>query len=269
MRINPSYVVDLNRLDELALRSAAAYAAASPFPHVIVDNLFSEEDLGLILKDYPDTNAIDWFTSTNETSKKKLTTRDELQLSPFTRNFIYQLNSSPFLKFLEKLTGIKGLIPDPHLFGGGLHQTVQGGFLKIHADFNHYEYLNLDRRLNLLIYLNKDWKEEYGGHLELWSKDMSRCEQKVLPVFNRVVIFNTTDFAYHGHPEPLTCPPGWSRKSVALYYYTNGRPAEEISESHSTLYQRRAGKMDLITPKWVLRKLLPPIVFDIWRSFKK
>jgi Rps23 Pro-64 3,4-dihydroxylase Tpa1-like proline 4-hydroxylase len=269
MNKETSFVVDVKRLDELAEKNKQVYAEAKPFPHIVIDNLFSDDDLTSVIKDFPDMNAIDWFTSTNEQSKKKLTTRNELQMSPFTRNFIYQLNSSTFLNFLEKLTGISGLIPDPHLFGGGLHQTTRGGFLKIHADFNWYERLGVDRRLNLLLYLNRDWKEEYGGHLELWKKDMSSCEVKVLPVVNRMVIFSTTDFAYHGHPEPLTCPDGWSRKSIALYYYTNGRPAEEVSESHSTLYQRRSGKMDLVTPKWIAKKLVPPIFLDALRIFKK
>jgi Rps23 Pro-64 3,4-dihydroxylase Tpa1-like proline 4-hydroxylase len=93
----------------------------------------------------------------------------------------------------------------------------------VHADFNRHEKLNLDRRLNLLLYLNRDWKEEYGGHLQLWTRDMGRCVVKVLPVFNRCVVFSTTDFSYHGHPDPLTCPPGRTRKSIAMYYYTNGR----------------------------------------------
>jgi Rps23 Pro-64 3,4-dihydroxylase Tpa1-like proline 4-hydroxylase len=264
-----SFIVDLPKLAEIAASSKDAYKNANPFPHIVFDNLFSEQDLDAILKDFPDSQAINWFTSTDETSQKKLTSRDELQMSAFTRNFIYQLNSSTFLKFLENLTGIEGLIPDPHLYGGGLHQTTKGGFLKIHADFNRYERLKLDRRLNLLLYLNKDWKDEYGGHLELWKKDMSACEKKVAPLFNRTVIFSTTDFAYHGHPEPLTCPPDRSRKSIALYYYTSGRPAEEMSESHSTLYQRRKGMLDLVTPKWIVKKLMPPFVLDIWRLFKK
>jgi hypothetical protein len=99
--------------------------------------------------------------------------------------------------------------------------------------------LNLDRRINLLLYMNKDWKEEYGGHLELWDRTMSKRVHRVLPVFNRCVVFSTLDWAFHGHPEPLTCPPGWTRKSVALYYYTNGRPPEEKSADHGTLYKAR------------------------------
>ena len=114
--------------------------------------------------------------------------------------------------------------------------------LKVHADFNKNRFLGLDRRLNLLIYLNKDWEESYGGHFELWNKDMTKCEKKILPLFNRMAMFSTTTYSYHGHPSPLTCPPGRSRKSIALYYYTNGRPVNEIEEgleNHRTIFKYR------------------------------
>jgi hypothetical protein len=90
-----------------------------------------------------------------------------------------------------------------------------------------------------LIYLNRDWREEYGGHLELWNAAMTQCDVRVLPVFNRAVIFSTTDRSFHGHPDPLKCPEGMTRKSMALYYYSRGRPEEEVSPSHSTLWQIR------------------------------
>jgi hypothetical protein len=88
--------------------------------------------------------------------------------------------------------------------------------------------MELDRRLNVLIYLNKDWEESYGGHLQLWDKDMKYCKKKYLPKFNSMVVFGTTDFSNHGHPDALTCPDDRSRKSIATYYYSNGRPKEEI-----------------------------------------
>jgi len=136
--------------------------------------------------------------------------------------------------------------------------------LAIHADFNRHRAYSLDRRLNLLLYLNKDWREEYGGHLQLWNRDMTRCEAKVLPVFNRVMIFSTTDFTYHGHPDPLQCPEGMTRKSLALYYFSNGRPAEEVSDGHSTLFRpRHAGEFKLTHAqrlRSIARDLLPPII---------
>ena len=232
------FAFDPEKLANLAATHYESYAQATPFPHIVLDNLFSSEFLNRICQEFPKPGEVSWTRRYHENSKK-LEFHEEAQMGEFTWRLVAQLNSLTFMIFLEKLTGINGLVPDPHLVGGGLHQIEKGGFLNIHADFNWHEKLKLDRRLNLLLYLNKDWKEEYGGHLELWMRDMSRCEKKLLPIFNRCVIFNTTDFSYHGHPEPLKCPEGMTRKSLALYYYSNGRPAEERSKPHSTLYQKK------------------------------
>jgi len=178
------------------------------------------------------------------------------------------------LQFLETLTGIKGIVPDPYFVGGGLHQIKPGGKLGVHADFNHHEKLNLDRRINVLIYLNKDWKEEYGGHFELWNKEMTAAEQKILPLFNRCAIFSTTSTSFHGHPTPLSCPPDRTRKSIATYYYSNGRPAEEVGESHSTLFKARPGEADQpqqqpSSLKNLVRAVTPPILVDAYKSLRK
>jgi len=159
---------------------------------------------------------------------------------------IHLLNSEPFLEFLQNLTGIKEkLVPDPYLEGGGYHQIKSGGFLKVHVDFHKHRDMQLDRRINVLVYLNEDWPEEYGGHFELWERDMSACAVKVAPLFNRLVVFSTTDYSWHGHPDALTCPPDRSRRSLALYYYTNGRPADEIKPENrsriTTTFTAREG----------------------------
>ena len=218
-----------------------AYASAEPFPHVVMDDFLPEWAAEKILEEFPDIHAMDW-SQYEHTHSKKLATNDESKMGDFTRSAIHQLNSGIFLEFLETLSGISGLVADPYLWGGGLHQITRGGFLNIHADFNRHTRLQLDRRLNLLLYLNKDWKEEYGGHLELWDKTMKRCVQRVLPVFNRAVLFSTTSTSYHGHPVPLTCPDAFSRKSLALYYYTNGRPEAERRNAHNTLYHLTTGQ---------------------------
>jgi hypothetical protein len=229
------------KLGAVAREHATAYQSATPFPHVTLDGLFPPEVLQAVLDEFPSPDDIEWWKFADHTGKK-LATREESQIGDSTLSFLMQLNSSTFISFLEELTGITGLIPDPHLYGGGLHQIQRGGFLKVHADFNRHERLRLDRRLNLLVYLNRNWREEYGGHLELWSRDMKSVERKILPVFGRCVLFSTTDFSYHGHPDPVTCPEGVTRKSLALYYYTNGRPEEELSPTHGTLYQSRPGE---------------------------
>jgi hypothetical protein len=266
--------LDVDYLKALALEYREAYATASPFPHVVIDNFLPETLLEEVLKEFPNPKQIDWQTFQTP-AEKKLASRHEQQMGDATRLLLYNLNSSTFITFLEILTGIDGILPDPHFEGGGLHQIERGGFLKMHVDFNHHKKLRLDRRLNFLLYLNQDWKEEYGGHLELWDSKMTQCQKKVLPLFNRCVVFSTTDFSYHGHPEPLTCPEDRTRKSLALYYYTNGRPAEEVTgKPHTTIFQARTQddfKLDEssnLTVKAILRKLVPPILIDVRDALK-
>jgi 2-oxoglutarate-Fe(II)-dependent oxygenase superfamily protein len=232
------FFFDPSTLAALAGAHAGGYAEAKPFPHVVLDDFLPAWVGRRVLEEFPAPGQIDW-RKYDDPNQKKLANESEAKLGPFTRHLIAQLNGSTFVSFIEQLTGIEGLIPDPHLRGGGLHQIQRGGLLKVHADFNWYPRLKLDRRLNLLFYLNEDWHEEYGGHLELWDTAMTRCERRVLPVFNRCVVFSTTDTAFHGHPEPLTCPEGRTRKSLALYYYSNGRPAEETTRPHSTQFKKR------------------------------
>jgi Rps23 Pro-64 3,4-dihydroxylase Tpa1-like proline 4-hydroxylase len=261
----------LKRMNTLAQSAHADYVSARPFPHIVLDNFFDPALLELILEEFPKPDAIRWQKFDNP-REMKLASSTEASFGSATRLLLYHLNSATFLEFLSAVTGVDNLIPDPRFEGGGLHQIVRGGKLGVHADFNKHRDFLLDRRLNMLLYLNKDWREEYGGHLQLWDRDMTRCETKVLPVFNRVMIFGTTDFTFHGHPDPLTCPNGMSRKSLALYYFSNGRPAEEISGEHSTIFKAREKSEFRPTFNQRLRGIakdfLPPILIRaIKRSF--
>ena len=253
----------LSRMKELATSGYQTYSKAAPFPHIVLDNFFDANLVDQVLAEFPQPNAIRWQEFDNR-QEIKLASASESSFGPVTRLFLYHLNSITFLEFLSAVTGIPNLIADPKFDGGGLHQIVRGGKLGIHADFNRHPAYGLDRRLNLLLYLNKEWREEYGGHLQLWNRDMSGCEAKVLPVFNRVMIFGTTDFTYHGHPDPLQCPEGMTRKSLALYYFSNGRPSEEVSGEHSTIFRPRyEGDFKLTFPqrlRSLARDLLPPII---------
>ena len=261
-------------LAELANRYQQEYAQAQPFPHIVIDNFLPPSILKDVLKEFPEPQKIAWKKFDNST-EKKLASTSELQMGEHTKSLLYWLNSSTFISFLEQLTGINGIIPDPHFIGGGLHQIEPGGYLKVHVDFNRHRRMRLDRRLNLLIYLNQDWQESYGGHFEMWDTKMTQCQKKILPVFNRCVIFNTTDFSFHGHPEPLTCPQERTRKSLALYYYSNGRPQNEISRGHSTVFKSRPQESfeinTLSAPKSkaLLKKLVPPILVDLKNYLSK
>src|SRR5262245_58356252 len=261
------------RLQQLAEANAEKYRNNDPFPHIVIDDFLPESIVEGVLENFPQPKSkIDWVRFDNEEEKKLAFPTADKMPQP-VRDLLFFLNSQTVLSFLERMTGIAGLLPDPYYVGGGLHQIERGGHLQVHADFNKYEKFSLDRRLNLLLYMNKDWKEEYGGHLELWDTSMKHCEQRVLPLFNRCVVFSTTSNSYHGHPVPLTCPEGRTRKSLATYYYSNGRPEEERNEAHSTVWQKRPGQEatgsePVRLAKKVIRSFVPPVVTDAVRFIK-
>jgi len=259
-----------NKLESLAKERAAEYLNNKPFPHIFFDDFLPLEAAETALKDFPQPKQLPWSEFDNP-QERKLAFDEVEKLPRSVRDVLYFMNSRPMLQFLEVLTGIQHVIPDPYYNGGGLHQIKRGGKLEIHADFNFHTKLKLDRRINVLIYLNKDWKEEYGGHFELWNRDMTHVEQKILPIFNRCAIFSTTSFSYHGHPTPLACPPDRTRKSIATYYYSNGRPEEEAAGFHSTLFQQRPGTE--IPParqavSRVLHAITPPIILEAVKKIR-
>jgi hypothetical protein len=221
------------------------YAAANPFPHIVLDDFLPAVFVERILDGFPQKH----FASVERTGPNQDGKRgyrpDDLHDSP-CRSYLYAFNSRPFLAFLEHLTGIQGLIPDPYFVGGGLHETERGGRLAIHADFSVHAKLNLLRRINVLLFLNKDWQRDYGGDLELWDSRMSHCAASIAPTFNRCVVFNTDRRSFHGHPDPLDCPQDRSRRSVALYYYTvpPGLDSKARGLGARTDWRARPGMMD-------------------------
>ncbi len=258
-------------LIEIANQNAKRYKNSVPFPNIYFEDFFNPIFLESVLNEFPDLskrNDVQMFENEKE---KKLAGKGERHFGGATKSFMHYLNSEPFLNFLQILTGIKEpLIGDPYFYGGGQHEIKRGGLLKVHADFNKHQKLGLDRRINVLVYLNQNWKEEYGGHFELWDSKMEKCEKKILPKFNTMAIFSTTDFSYHGHPDPLNCPEGMSRKSLALYYYSNGRPAHEINDDlgeHGTLFQKRKNNIEddiafkkSRNIKTLIREITPPFI---------
>jgi hypothetical protein len=275
---------DARSLAAVAATNHQRYAAAKPFPHIVLDGVLPEPMLDLVLSEFPDVDSQVWREYDNY-HEGKLETQGEERLGATVSLLLYQFNSAPFLRFLEELTGIEGLIGDPYFTGGGLHQIPPGGRLGIHTDFTRHYTLPLYRRLNVLVYLNRSWKDEYGGHLELWDRDMTECCERVAPVFNRMVVFTTTGSTYHGHPDPLTSPPGVTRKSIALYYFTATPPEDEsVASTMATIFVGRpgddvpAGVDETIGPKedrFVSRRartvgrvqrFTPPVLFDAIRT---
>ena len=203
------------------------YPDASPFPHVVLRNAWNPELLDACKAEigrFDDWDGEKDFYG----SKKKRYCGDIERLPPSVRRVIHEASSPAFIRWLIELTGEPALLPDPYLEGGGIHQIVAGGFLKVHADFNWNEQMHLFRRLNVLIYLNRDWNVAWGGALELWEQDMSRSVVSVAPEFNTMVVFTTDDKSFHGHPQPLVSPDGVTRDSIALYYYSPIKPEKNF-----------------------------------------
>ncbi len=234
-------LLDYHRLREQFVAGHDAYVGGDPFPHLVLDEFIRDDVVDAVLAGFPAPSAdINWrqLLATGEDGEKVQFNKQGMphlfKMSPVIRQLIWELNSSTFIRALEKLTGIDDLLPDPSLRGGGLHQILPGGVLGVHADFTHHVSYDLERRVNLLIYLNRDWKDEYEGHLELWNQDASRCVKRIRPLAGRCAVFNTNANSYHGHPRPLNCPEGITRKSIAVYYYTLGRDNEDVAPTQRT-----------------------------------
>lgn len=245
MNINKILSKENQNLDLVARNHQDNYCAAAPFPNIVIENFFDEKFLNQILNEFPDLSKINSTQKYINKNEIKYANNDYKNFPESVKSFFDFLNSKYYLKFLQKITSIREeLVSDPELNGGGLHEIKKGGILKVHTDFNKHPSLDLDRRINVLIYLNKNWKEEYGGHLEMWDQDMLECKKKILPIFNKMVIFSTNDFSNHGHPEPVTCPPEISRKSIALYYFSDGRPLDDLNTKqikNKTYFKDRLG----------------------------
>lgn len=237
--LNRELSLDMTLARNLGDAEMEAYVFAQPFAHIVIDNFLPTELTERILVHFPvEKKAHDkiYEKGYGGQFKRQIIPAD---CDEFVRNAFSFFNSAAMLQFLEGLTNIKGLLPDPYFAGGGFHEISTSGLLGIHADFRVNEGLQLIRRVNMLIYLNKNWQETYGGKLELWDKSMQYKVKEIAPLFNRCVIFNTDADSFHGHPEPLTTPADITRKSIALYYYTALPIANDTGESRHTNYVAR------------------------------
>lgn len=229
-------LVDLPRLMDQVDNLATAYRSGQPFPHIVLDDVLHPDVFERAVAEFPGIRDEFWkgYLHVNET---KYSNTQPDSWGQTLRSVAEEFCSPPFVEFLTRLTGIEDLMPDWSMDGGGLHQTLRGGHLNIHADFTtHHDHDNWARRVNILLYLNESWNtDEWGGQLELWDPKMTSCQAKVTPAGNRMLVFTTTFDSFHGHPDPLTCPEDVARRSMALYYFTE----EEQAVRRSTNYQAR------------------------------
>ena len=229
-------VLDMGSLRARLPENARSYAAAHPFPHLVVDDVLTTEAFALAAKEFPGIDDEFWRGYLHVNEAKYCNVYPDTW-SPALQDVARALTSPEFVAYLGELTGIEGLLPDWTMDGGGLHQTLRGGHLNVHTDFStHHVHENWARRVNILLYLNEDWDEAWGGQLELWDKDMTARQGTVTPKGNRMLVFTTSDLSYHGHPDGLDCPEGVARRSMALYYFTE---EEQQPERRSTHYRAR------------------------------
>ena len=212
------------------------FLSNQPFPHVVFENFLQDDFFQQVVESFPGLDAKIWYEYNNPIEKKFASDDARAFPVPIAR-LIHYLNSTHFLKYLEHVTGIDELDSDPYLHGGGLHSIKRGGKLDMHLDYSIHPKLQMERRLNLIIYVPGLWQKEWGGCLELWNQDMSKCIKEVEIVPNRAVLFETGDISYHGHPEPLNTPEDVTRNSIALYYLTKARPT--ASERPRALFVAR------------------------------
>lgn len=254
-------VFDIEALKDKGVELADQYSKAEPFPHVVIDDFLPQSVVDLCLDQFPGKPDPDSQQFDRNQERYKTSYHPDY-MAPDLRRLFYAFNSRPFIKVVENITGIKGLIPDPYFLGGGFHEIATGGHLSMHADFNHHKPLNLERRVNVLVYLNKDWKDDYGGQLELWTTDMKERVQSITPILNRCVMFTTTGESMHGNPQPVAHPDGVSRKSIALYYYTS--TWRDDRASRTTQFRPRPGTEDQtdwkVKTDEFIKDFVPPIL---------
>lgn len=227
--------VDLEQWQGKLPQLCAEYPRQQPFAHIVLENFLRPEAARQAMRDFPSATSDQWLHYKHFNENKLGQSKLELMPDSLAR-IIRECSAPEFCGWLSKLTGIANLIPDPDLDGGGLHQSSRGGFLRVHTDFTaHPKHANWARRVNLLIYLNENWLDQYGGHLELWDAQMKGCQAKIAPTFNRCVIFTTSTDTFHGLPHPLMCPEGETRKSIALYYFTESEGAVDQSTYYKSL----------------------------------
>jgi len=240
----------LNPIDRDALR---AQLSAPPFPHFCIDNFLNADFAEEVYRAFPDYERAKGlgfeFNALNEKYKVQIT--DASRFPPAIAKLNELLSSREYIDMWSELTGIPNLLADPQLSGGGIHETNSGGRLDVHVDFNYLEERQWHRRLNILIYFNKDWKEEYGGYLDIWDKDVKNCYGSFAPVFNRACGFCTSEISFHG-VTPLRCPPNVARKSFATYYYAKEAPPNWDGRKHSTIFKPRPDE-------WLRGHVLMPV----------
>ena len=237
---------------------------ALPFPHLVLDQVFNAALLNLVWEEFDHFADDDWKTHADS---YKNTSRSMMgaKLGPASQLYFDVVNSGWFTEWISSITNVPYLLPDPKLLGGGLHESKTGGRFAVHSDFRYHRILGLQNEMVFITYLNKDWRPEWNGALELWDRKRKKCEISIQPEFGRSVLMLHSSVSFHGHPTPLSMPNGKTRRSIAAYYYTSpymDEPSEYEAGSNFLL----TGRLHKL--KTVTKMLTPPLLWSAVRRLK-
>jgi hypothetical protein len=252
-------------LEELRTR----YQGAKPFPHLVLDNLFSEDVLEAVIAESPALNRKNWLFMEADGLQQVLRMHSAVDLGPTSYQLAAFVHSPGFLYLLSELTGIWQLLPDPYLQGAGHAAMRRDMFMEVHSDRNVAYETGLTRRLAMIIFLNKDWRTEYAGELELWSHDGNSREVSIAPLFNRTVLFEVADPNYHGVPSAIKCPAERARRSFIVYYHTVGGKDGKNPSPHTSVFAPRAYRKKESFVRSVIKNTTPPVILNAFKRLRR
>jgi hypothetical protein len=217
----PEFITDLHR----------RFANAKPFRYVVIDNFLDPATARCLSENFPSLEEMK--VSYNGINEKKAEHSSFANLASCFEETRHKLFENDFVRRIESISGLEGLSVLDDRYGYGLHQGGNGSFLDIHIDYNIHPLKKKHRRLNMILFLSKQWEEKWGGHMQFWNADVTQCMQAIKPEFNRCVIFECNNISYHGY-ETIICPEEVTRKSFYLYFFT------EVAENlrfHDTVFK--------------------------------
>jgi len=243
-------IIDINLLTEKyeAKDYALDYSKGTPVPWIAFDDFLPQDLLTAVQNEIDEIPLHIWDSFTRNGSYMREC--NNMKFSPLIRELVMNFNSGEFVHWLEGITGLEKLIPDPHLIGAGLMRCGPGNSLKLHTDFNWNEQLQLNRSLSMILYVSREWEDEWEGGLEFWSFDRKELLHKIHAKPNRLLLWNYDENLVHGHPNPIACPESASRDGLRLFYFhSNAKPTTTphrslywFDESSGEAYDRRENR---------------------------
>jgi hypothetical protein len=244
----------------------ASYKNAKPFPHVVFDDMFSAQSLDPLLAEIAEMQREQWTNVDRDPRERTVRMRSAAEVGTAGEHLLGIVHSAAFLYLLSEITGVGPLLPDPYLQGAGFALMRRGDYFDVHADRNVAYDTGLTRRLAMIIFLNKSWKTEYNGQLELWSPDGKRREVSVEPLFNKTILFEVAYPNFHGVPAPLACPAERMRQSFIVYYHTAQIPEHPGVKPHTTIFAPHYYGATRATVRSLVRDVTPPFLLRLARK---